>query len=161
SFLNAGMRVVAPDLRGFGDTAKIPEGGYYHFPDYFFDVADLIDALEAQKPGLPLYLIGHSMGGTIATLYSRSFPDKVTKLALLEGVGPPDNTPEIAPTRMRRWISDVRTLRQKLQKETEESPRKIMDTKEALRRLQVNHPSVPVSVLESRLPHLIRDTSPN
>src|ERR1700730_12676501 len=66
SLAAAGLRVLAPDLRGFGDAPRVPTGGYYHFPDYVFDVADLVDALV--PPESPLLVVGHSMGGSIATL---------------------------------------------------------------------------------------------
>ena len=48
--------------------------------------------------GAPLFLVGHSMGGTIATLYAGALPERVTRLALLEGAGPPDNRPTSPPT---------------------------------------------------------------
>ena len=62
-----GFRVLAPDLRGYGDGARVPAGGYYHFADYVFDVADLVDQLVPA--GSPLIVVGHSMGGTIANMY--------------------------------------------------------------------------------------------
>src|SRR5208282_2385822 len=49
----SGVRVLAPDLRGFGDSSRVPEGGYYYFPDYVHDVADLVDALVPV--GAPLF----------------------------------------------------------------------------------------------------------
>src|SRR5437764_4877976 len=57
----AGFRVLAPDMRGFGDSARVPAGAYYHFIDYVFDLADLTLALSPE----PFALVGHSMGGTI------------------------------------------------------------------------------------------------
>jgi pimeloyl-ACP methyl ester carboxylesterase len=57
---DAGLRVVAPDLRGFGESDRVAGGGYYHFPDYVADVDALLDG--------DVFVIGHSMGGTIATL---------------------------------------------------------------------------------------------
>jgi pimeloyl-ACP methyl ester carboxylesterase len=143
----AGLLVFAPDLRGFGDSAHVPEGGYYHFPDYVFDLADLVDALHAS----PLYLVGHSMGGTIATLYAGTFPEKVAKLALLEGTGPLDNAPDVAPVRMRRWIDDVRALRARGTR-----ARSAGKHDEARRRLAGGHPRVDPRVLEDRLKHLVR-----
>ena len=89
-----GLRVLAPDMRGFGDGARAPKGSYYHFVDYVFDLADLVDALS---PGEPIALVGHSMGGTIATLFAGTFPERVARLAIVEGVGPPDNPFEVGP----------------------------------------------------------------
>ncbi|HLK39611.1 MAG TPA: alpha/beta fold hydrolase, partial [Polyangiaceae bacterium] len=104
-----GMRVLAPDLRGFGDGPRVPEGAYYHFPDYVFDVADIVDALVPADA--PLFVVGHSMGGTIATLFSGAFPERVGRLVLLEGAGPPNNPHEVAPDRLRRWVHEVRMTR--------------------------------------------------
>jgi pimeloyl-ACP methyl ester carboxylesterase len=137
-----GYRVLAPDLRGYGDGARVPSGGYYHFVDYAFDLADLVDALVPQ--GSPLFLVGHSMGGTVANLYAGSFPERVTRLALLEGAGPPDNTHAVAPDRLRRWVDEVRAARSR-------PPRRMPDRDDALRRLAANHPRVPEDVLRRRL----------
>ena len=144
----AGLRVLAPDMRGFGEGPRAPVGGYYHFADYVADVAQLLDAAVAKDE--VIYLVGHSMGGTVSTLVSGAFPERFAKVALLEGLGPPDHPFEVAPDRMRRWIDEVRTM-------SSRTPRKTIGTREdALRRLTMNHPNVPRAVLETRLPHLVR-----
>lgn len=142
-----GYRVLAPDMRGFGDGDRAPRGSYYHFADY---IADLADVIEALAPNEPLALVGHSMGGTITTLYAGSFPENVVRLANLEGLGPPDNAWEVGPIRMRRWIEEVRGVRQR----GEPTP---LRREDARRRLITNHPRVPREVLDHRLPHLVRE----
>ena len=144
----AGLRVLAPDLRGFGDGARIAPGGYYHFPDYVPDVADLVEALV--PPASPLVVVGHSMGGTVATLYSGSFPERVTRLVVAEGAGPPDSQHEHSPERMRRWVDEVRTVRAR-------GERSMPSREDALRRLVGDHPRVPREVLATRLDALARD----
>ena len=144
-----GLRVLAPDMRGFGDGARAPAGSYYHFVDYVFDLADLVDALS---PGEPIALVGHSMGGTISTLFAGTFPERVARLVLIEGIGPPDNPFEVGPIRMRSWIEQVRASRMRGDKR-----RPAFSEEDALRRMAASHPNVPKEVLEHRLPHLAAD----
>lgn len=141
----AGLRVLAPDMRGFGEGARVPAGAYYHFVDYVFDLADLVDALA---PDSPIGLVGHSMGGTITTLFAGTFPERVKRLVLIEGVGPPNNPWEAGPLRMRGWIEQVRNARVRGER------RVTFSKEEALLRLAGNHPGVDPVVLEHRLPHL-------
>ena len=142
-----GMRVLAPDMRGFGRGPRVGPGAYYHFTDYVFDLADLVDALS---PSLPVALVGHSMGGTIATMLAGAAPERVSALANLEGVGPPDNPFEVGPHRARRWIDGVRAVRAR-------PPPAPMTREDALRRLAANHPGVERAVLAKKLEHLAAD----
>lgn len=81
----APFRVVAPDHRGHGLSEHIGAGGTYHFWDYVGDVVSLVDDL-----GGAAHVVGHSMGGTMAALVAATAPDRVRRLALIEGLGPPD-----------------------------------------------------------------------
>jgi pimeloyl-ACP methyl ester carboxylesterase len=143
-----GLRVCAPDLRGFGQSGRIAGGAYYHFPDYVFDVADLVDALS---PDAPIFLVGHSMGGTIASMYAGTYPERVALLALLEGVGPPAMPDSVSPDRVRHWVEGVRKTRAR--------PEKAMTFDEVMRRLSIGHPSVPADVLQKRARQLARQVS--
>ena len=91
--------VIAPDWRGFGDSRMSSES--YWFPDY---LADLEALLAIYSPNKPANLIGHSMGGNIAGLYSGVFPERVAKFVNVEGFGLPDRDPEDAPANYRAWI---------------------------------------------------------
>jgi len=143
----AAFRVLAPDLRGYGDGARVPPGGYYYFPDYLLDVAELVEALV--PPAGPLLVVGHSMGGTVATLYAGATPARVSRLVVVEGVGPPDSQHEHTPDRMRHWIDGVRGVRGRAE-------RTMASHDEALDRLAANHPRVDREVLRTRLPALAR-----
>lgn len=153
SLVAAGFRVLAPHQRGFGRAPRVPEGGYYYFPDYVFDLADVIEqcvpATGAEGAGAPtaVSVVGHSMGGTVATLYAGTFPERVERLALLEGTGPLDNPFESAPIRMRRWIHDVRKARAAV-------ARPIGTHADVLARLVQNHSGVKPEVLARRVPEL-------
>ena len=144
----AGLRVLAPDLRGFGDGARIAPGAYYYFPDYVLDVADIIETLVPA--GSPLFVVGHSMGGTVATIYAGTVPSRMTRLVVVEGAGPPDNQHAHVPDRMRRWMDDVRSVRARGQ-------RSMPSRDDAFRRLVGNHPRVPPEVLRTRLEALLRE----
>jgi pimeloyl-ACP methyl ester carboxylesterase len=139
-----GHEVIAPDLRGFGQSDYIGPGGYYHFPDYVADLAELIDSLAPRRLGL----VGHSMGGTVAALYAGTYPERVERLALLEGMGPMGTEPAVAVDRMQAWL---RTLR-----EVSRQPKPLSSLQEAVERLSLHHPRVSREVIESRAKLLTR-----
>ncbi len=95
-------RLVAPDWRGFGDSAW-SSGGYW-FPDY---LADLDALLHTLCPDRPVALVGHSMGGNVASIYAAARPERVARIANLEGFGLRDADPVEAPARYRRWLDEL------------------------------------------------------
>ena len=95
--------IIAPDCRGHGDSGWVGAGGYYHFPDYVLDLDCIVQGLGIKT----MKLIGHSMGGTISFLYTGSFPQRVARLVLIEGIGPPSMAFSDAPARMEKWIAEV------------------------------------------------------
>ena len=74
-----GWRLIAPDLRGHGES-DWPEPPAYRMEDFGADLAIIVDALT---PG-PVALAGHSMGGRITTWYAAQHPDRVRGLALID-----------------------------------------------------------------------------
>ena len=101
--------VIAPDMRGHGDSDWIGPGGYYHFLDYIADLDELI-ARTARKR---LILVGHSMGGSITSYWAGTRPTRLHALALLEGLGPPDQSEVQLPHRTAMWIEAWRAARGK------------------------------------------------
>ena len=75
--------VIAPDLRGHGDS-QWPSDGHYSFDGYVYDLAQLI---HQQQLG-PVTIIAHSLGGRIALRYAGVYPETVAKLVVIEGLGP-------------------------------------------------------------------------
>jgi pimeloyl-ACP methyl ester carboxylesterase len=94
---------IAPDWRGFG-RSEWPADGYW-FPDYY---ADLEALLDYYAPGAAVTLVGHSMGGNIATLYAGIRPERVRRVVCIEGFGMSRTRPEQAPARYREWLQQVR-----------------------------------------------------
>jgi pimeloyl-ACP methyl ester carboxylesterase len=105
------FHVVAPDFRGHGDSDRIGAGGYYHFLDYLADLEDLLPRIGRGK----LSLVGHSMGGSVAGYFAGAFPERVNKVALLEGLGPPESHEDVAP-RVRTWVDSWRRARERPQR---------------------------------------------
>jgi|SRR5579864_9294704 len=79
--LSRHCRVIAYDLRGRGDSDKPEEG--YSVPVHAADLAEVIDALELDRP----VVIGHSLGAIIGVYFAASYPQKLSKLVLLDGGG--------------------------------------------------------------------------
>ncbi len=67
-FAARGLAAYALDLRGRGES----EGERFYvekFSDYLTDVNTLVSQARSEHPGLPIYVLGHSAGGVIATSY--------------------------------------------------------------------------------------------
>lgn len=76
-------RIIAPDLRGHGDSEWAADGAY-GMEDYLFDHAMLFDALNIERAAV----VGHSLGGNIALRHAAVRPDRVARLVAIEGLGP-------------------------------------------------------------------------
>lgn len=84
------LDILALDLPGHGLSDHRPAGQHYHFVDF---VADVIAA--ANTAGWERFsLIGHSMGAGIASLIAASFPERVERLVMIEGLGPWGDDPK-------------------------------------------------------------------
>lgn len=99
------FHVYAVDLRGHGNSQWAP-GALYSIAEHILDLSALADIINA----FPIYLIGHSLGGIVASLYAGIYPDRVKKLISIEGLGPPAGHRIHRPAyeRIRQWIERVR-----------------------------------------------------
>lgn len=98
--------IIAPDWRGFGLT-ETPNTDHFFFPDYLADLDQLLDHYVGERP---INLLGHSMGGHIATVYAGIRPERVNKLINLEGFGMPATRPTQAPSRLAKWMDQLKAL---------------------------------------------------
>lgn len=98
-----GYRVCALDLAGHGRSDHRPAGVLYNFVDYFADVIGVANSLEWET----FSLMGHSMGAGISLFVAGSFPERIDKLILLDGVGPPLLDDQDVPKTMRASIKKI------------------------------------------------------
>ena len=80
-------RVLAPDARGHGDTEWAPDGDY-SLEAHERDLEGFVEAMGLEK----FILVGHSMGGKTAYVYTSRHPEKVKALAIVD-TGP-ETTPQ-------------------------------------------------------------------
>ena len=120
--------VVAMDHRGHGDSDWVSDGNY-HANDMVYDLAQLIHQLDEG----PVRIVAHSLGGNVAIRYTGMFPEMVTKLVAIEGLGPSPTarkeqraTPY--PQRAAEWIAKKR-------KASGRSPRKYDSIEAAFARM--------------------------
>ena len=85
-------RVVAPDLRGMGESGL--SAGPYLMEQLAGDIAAMLDALGIERATI----VGHSLGGYVALAFARMYDARVAKLALVASRLIAD-TPEIAAAR--------------------------------------------------------------
>jgi pimeloyl-ACP methyl ester carboxylesterase len=119
-----GFDVVALDLPGHGASAHRANGYDYVYVDWLHDVLDALDALGWARA----HLLGHSMGATLASTLAAAAPERVAKLALVEGLGPLGGPAESAGTRLREAVA----ARRALDARRDEAPRVIKDIDTAL-----------------------------
>ncbi|MGA9334932.1 MAG: alpha/beta hydrolase [Rudaea sp.] len=78
------FHIVALDLPGHGQSDWRAPGAWYHFVDYPDDVLAVGDALGWVQFGL----LGHSLGGAIASIFASICPQRINRLLLIEALGP-------------------------------------------------------------------------
>jgi pimeloyl-ACP methyl ester carboxylesterase len=127
--------IVAPDLRGHGDSQWMV-GGNYSVVDYVYDIAQLIH----QRGLAPLRIVAHSLGGAVALQYAGVFPENLVKLVSIEGWGPPAamlarRAATRPQERMRRWVGELRDLAAR-------EPRKYATLDEAVERMKEANPNL-------------------
>lgn len=96
------FEVLAPDWRGFGHSQWTHDT--YWFQDY---VADLDVLVDQVAEGRPIDLVGHSMGAQIVSLFAGLRPQKVRRLAILDGLFLPEGDPATLPKRYRKWLDAI------------------------------------------------------
>ncbi len=131
--LRADYHIIAPDLRGHGDSQWMI-GGTYRMSDYVYDIAQLIH----QTIDRPVNIVSHSLGGMISLRYAGLYPDRVRRVVAVEGLGPPpawlaEHLAKPVAQRLVDWIDQVRGLSGRL-------PRRYPTLEDAFRRMHEENP---------------------
>lgn len=97
--------VYAIDLRGHGNS-EWGKGAPYSIQEHILDLATFLDILNAY----PVRIVSHSLGAIVSLYYTGTYPENVSRLVAIEGVGvgPLGSTPPPAHQRMRKWVQDIR-----------------------------------------------------
>lgn len=125
--LNEHFNIVAPDLRGHGDSAW--SNTAYKKVDFVYDLKQLIRIKGYKK----VSIIAHSMGGWVSLLYAGLNPEMVEKLVIIEGLLPvsPEHRDRLQKPRHERvneWMDVVFEA-------SKFHPKKMSSFDEALKRL--------------------------
>jgi pimeloyl-ACP methyl ester carboxylesterase len=124
------FHIIAPDLRGHGDSSWAP-GAMYSIAEYLLDLSALLDI----SGKFPVFLVGHSLGAAVVLQYSGIYPDRVRKLVAIEGIAPPPE--KVAPLpvyeRLRNWIETIRDYEKR-------KPHNYPDLESAIERMHKANP---------------------
>lgn len=123
--------IIAPDLRGHGDSQWLV-GGVYTTIDYVYDIASLLRQSNTEE----VSIIGHSMGGGVSLAYTGLYPEKVKKLIAIEGMGGAAMMADESKPgheRLHEWVHNLRDL-------SGRAPKRYPTLEEAFQRMQQANP---------------------
>ena len=89
-FHGAGIGTYRFDHRGHG-RSEGEESYYGDYNEMLDDVNVIVDMAIEENPGIPVFLLGHSMGGFAVSLYGAKYPDKALKGIVTSGALTFDN----------------------------------------------------------------------
>ncbi|XP_048870566.1 serine hydrolase-like protein isoform X1 [Brienomyrus brachyistius] len=133
-FLPRDWKCVAVDLVGHGLSSHRPAGVFYTFPAYVYDVRQVVEALQWKR----FSIIGHSMGGNIAGLFSALYPEMVESVVFLDSFG-------FLPTEMKEMAGLARKGIEEMiefEKKKDEKRERLYTYEKAVERLMTANPSL-------------------
>jgi pimeloyl-ACP methyl ester carboxylesterase len=95
----AGMRAIAPDLRGFGESEKPAEVGAYRVGRSVADMVALLDGLGIERARV----VGHDWGAAVAWALAAFVPDRVERLVAMSVGHPATRAQRTLEARKRAW----------------------------------------------------------
>ncbi|XP_006787429.1 serine hydrolase-like protein [Neolamprologus brichardi] len=132
-FLPQECRYVAVDIPGHGLSSHRPPGVFYSFPAYAVDVRRVAESLSWTK----FSIMGHSMGGNIAVMFSTLYPEMVDGIIVLDVFGFVPTDPKEIPRIMRQGMEEML----KFEKKAEEKKR-VYTYEKAVERLLAANPTL-------------------
>ena len=146
------FRIIAPDLRGHGESAWANDG-VYDMASLVYDLSEIVRQLELTG----VRLVGHSLGGSIAVRYAAVCPEAVSRLVAIEGISQgrtvagEDGKPNPA-AQMRAWFAE--------QREIVRRPLRPVETlEEGVARMRSNNPRLTADQAEHLTRHALRKAS--
>ncbi|MEJ0075347.1 MAG: alpha/beta hydrolase [Alphaproteobacteria bacterium] len=126
------FHVLAPDLRGHGDS-DWTKGGSYALTEYVYDLSRLVRHIAARQ----VTIVGHSMGGMVGLIYAGTFPDEVAALVVLDGVTVmPDEKIAPACERIAKYVGQLDKLEDR-------EPRRYSTIEEAAAQMRAHNKRLP------------------
>ncbi len=121
--------VIAPDLRGHGDSQWSPDGNY-SMAGFVYDLAQIIH----QQKLAPVSIVSHSLGANIALRYTGIYPEFVSRLVAIEGLGDvpsviAEKAKKPVEQRFQEWVDHLRDLSGRM-------PRRYASIEDAFKRMQ-------------------------
>uniref|UniRef100_A0A674EI35 Serine hydrolase like n=1 Tax=Salmo trutta TaxID=8032 RepID=A0A674EI35_SALTR len=127
-------KYVAVDMAGHGLSSHRPPGVFYSFPAYVADIRRVIGALQWKR----FSIIGHSMGGNVAGMFSALYPEMVESVVLLDSYGFLPTDAKELHTVIRQGLEGMLEF----EKKKDEKKEKVYTYENALMRLLAANPSL-------------------
>lgn len=140
--------LIAPDLRGHGDSDWACSGAY-GTAEYVLDLAEVVIALGLER----FAIVGHSLGGVLGLRLAAAFPERVAAFAGVECIEMPivrdeQKDPKPYPVRLRGWIGETRRRRSR-------QPRDYPTLADAVARMREEQPLLDAGTVEHLARHAV------
>jgi pimeloyl-ACP methyl ester carboxylesterase len=97
------LYLIAVDLPGHGKSSSYAPESQVHFIDFVINIIKLANHLNWDK----FALLGHSLGGAIASVLAGTIPDRITHVGIVDGLGPMTTPADHAPMQLRLFCQDA------------------------------------------------------
>ncbi|MGI2104110.1 alpha/beta fold hydrolase [Shewanella frigidimarina] len=110
------FQLICIDWPGHGLSDHRPGRYPLHWVDYIYDLQAVIHTLS-QETG-PIILLGHSLGGIVASAYNACLADNIHKLILIEALAPLSESATQAKDRLRKGLQQQQRFNRQLARAT-------------------------------------------